>query len=257
MLWGETGAAAAAPHLPLTAAVRGASRPGRGGRTKASRRGSGNRPPHPAAAFGGAGRCLPGRGERGRTNELPCGRGEPPAPPEAGREEAAAAAAALLEAKAGLFHAAFCFPEGGCRGGGGGGGAGFIPGRAAAPPLRQPAGGLEGAAPPGLRLRGAAPPLASVPGRAASSRSPLRRSWAAACWRRGQQAAASWSVCSPDCPFVSLSSLLSRTCSLSFFFDSFYLVISPSRLHFWFFWVFLLSFSFFFPYPVLFWTFFV
>lgn len=41
---------------------------------------------------------------------------------------------------------------------GGGGGAGLIPGRAAAPPLRQPAGGLEAAAPPGLGCRGRAAP---------------------------------------------------------------------------------------------------
>lgn len=63
---------------------------------------------------------------------------------------------------------------------------------------------------------GAAPPLASVPGRAAGSRFPLRRSWTAASWRPGQQAAASWSVFFPECPFISPSPLLSRTCSLSF-----------------------------------------
>lgn len=69
---------------------------------------------------------------------------------------------------------------------------------------------------------GAAPPLASVPGKAAGSRFPLRRSWTAACWRPGQQAAASWSVFFPECSFISPSPLLSRTCSLSFSFHSFY-----------------------------------
>lgn len=146
--------------------------------------------------------------------------------------------AAFLEERAGLCRAAFRFPEGGCQGGGGGGGAGFILGRAAAPPLRQPAGGLEPAAPPGLHLRGAAPALAAVPGRAASSRFPLRRSWTAAGCQRGQQAAASWSAFFRECPFISPCPFLSLTCSLSFSLHSTLLVISlsptpPSFTIFW------------------------
>lgn len=108
---------------------------------------------------------------------------------------------------------------------------------------------------------GAAPPLASVPGRAAGCRFPLRRSWTAACWRPGQQAAASWSVFFPECPFISPSPLLSRTCSLSFSFHSFYLISPclPLLLPFSGFKVFffLISFSFSCPHPVPFWTVFV
>lgn len=155
-----------------------------------------------------AGRCAGTGGEQ--TRQLPQGHGD-----------RGGAAAAPAERK-GLSRATGRSPEGGC-GEGRRGGAGLVAGRAAAPPLRQPAGGLEAAAPPGLGCRGRAAP-ASVPGRAAGRRFPLRRSRTAACWQPGQQAAASWSVFFPQCPFISPSPLISPTCSLSFFLHSFYLI---------------------------------
>lgn len=217
--------AAAAPHPPPAATgpsgVRATPTPGWAGqgsgrrprepppwgdRTKASRRGSGKRPPSPRRAAGGP--VPPGRGESRRDNFprgtgaaggrrrqlLPKGRGSPV--PLAASPKVAA-------------------------GRGGGGGAGLIPGRAAAPPLRQPAGGLEAAAPPGFGCRGRAAPRLR-PGQ--SRRQPLPAASVLDCSLLSARATSSGILerLLPQCSFISPSPLLSRTCSLSFSFHSFY-----------------------------------